>query len=76
VTLQENDGGGSHQCVEGILNLLRPSLAGCSSEGVIVHDILCIVCMQNQERFASADLFDPTDASAAGFYSLNKRNTW
>jgi hypothetical protein len=48
----------------------------CSSEGVIVHDILCIVCMQNQERFASADLFDPTDASAAGFYSLNKRNTW
>eukprot|EP00775_Hariotina_reticulata_P007671 gene7671-7873_t len=29
-----------------------------------------------EQSFASADLFDPTDVNAAGFYALNKYNTW
>eukprot|EP00775_Hariotina_reticulata_P004484 gene4484-4738_t len=28
------------------------------------------------DRFANGGLFDPTDSAAAGFYALNKHNTW
>ena len=31
---------------------------------------------QGTDRWQNASLFDPTDAGAAGFYSLNAHNTW
>jgi hypothetical protein len=37
---------------------------------------LLVCCGQGTDRWQSSELFDPSDAGAAGFYALNAHNSW
>jgi hypothetical protein len=41
-----------------------------------VHTCCAALLFQGMDRWAGGALFDPSDAGAAGFYSLNAYNSW